>query len=374
MIGEYELLALILGLVAAGAGVVANNARRVAPYAFPMAKIRAWEARMLDEPKIETLAQSASLQSLALGLRGTDYESEVQESVGDVEQLESALNRQLVGTYREIFALVPKECTAFMRKFAERLDLANLRLVIRAASGAVERDVAIAYLGEGMVFSKARLEVMARSEGTRDLIKQLSETEYYQQLKRYLEPGEYDPLDLIRAVEQSYYMSVWKKASELGKRNGRIARTILGREVDLTNVKLVLRLKRAGVQPDLIVKNLVPIEADIRLDVLRDCARSETVEGIRTALSRTPLKSTLVPLLSSAGEDTAHAEKLLDESLLNFCKGISLFKPLTIATPLAYLYAKHAEVRNIRVLARGIADRVPGVEMKRILLRSARLE
>ncbi len=371
---EYEIVALILGLVAAGAGAVANSARRVAPYAFPMAKIRAWEARMLDEAKIEALSQSASLHSLVLGLKGTDYESEVEESIETVEQLESALNRHLLGTYTEIFALVPKECVPFMKKFAERLDLANLRLVIRAASGAVERDVAIAYLGEGMVFSKARLEVMATSEGTRDLIKQLSETEYYQQLKRYLEPGEYDPLDLIRAVEQSYYTSVWKKTTDMGKRNGGIARTILGREVDLINLKLVLRLKRAGVQADLMVKNLVPIEADLRLDVLRDCARSETVEGIRTVLSRTPLKSTLVPLLSSAGEDIAHAEKLLDESLLNFCKGISLFKPLTIATPLAYLYAKHAEVRNIRVLARGIADRVPGVEMKRILLRSARLE
>ncbi len=374
MIAEYQILATVLGIVAAGAAAVANNARRVAPYAYPMAKIRAWEARMLDESKIETLLESASLQSLALGLRGTDYESELKESVESVEQLESALNRHLLGAYEELFSIAPKQCVPFLKKFAERLDLANLKLVIRAASGLVERDLAIAHLGAGMIFSKARLEVMARSESIKDLIKQLSETEYYQQLKKYLEPGEYDPLDLMRAVEQSYYAAVWKRASDLGRANCRIAKNILGREVDLTNVKLILRLKRLGVEPDLILKNLIPIEAEVSLSVLRECARSETLEGVRNSLSGTRLKSILIPILSSAGEDIAYAEKLLDESLLDFCKSVSVFKPLTIATPLAYLYAKHAEVRNIRVLARGIADRVPSVEMKRILLRSARLE
>jgi ATP synthase A1 C subunit len=362
-----------MGLAAAGTAV-ANNARQVMPYAYLMAKIRAWEARILDESRIEALSESGSLNSLALGLRGTDYEPELQEVPENVEQLESALNRRLVAIYRELFTLTPKKGLPYMRKFAERLDLANLKLVIRAASGAVERDVAVSYLGEGMVFHKARLEAMARSEGIEDLIKQLSETEYYQELRRFLEPGEYDPLDLIRAVEQSYYTSVWKKTGELGRGNGKIARTILGREVDFVNLKLVLRLKRAGVEPDMIVKNLMLMETGLGLDTLRACAQSDTVEGIRSVISRTALRTTVVPLLSSAGEDVAQAEKLLDESLLNFTKTLSLFKPLTIATPLAYLYAKHAEVRNIRVLARGIADRVPGVEMKRILLRSARLE
>jgi len=369
----YEVPLVIAGLAAAGTAV-ANNARQLMPYAYMMAKIRAWETRILDESRIEALSESGSLSSLALGLRGTDYEAELEEVPETVEQLESALNRRLVAIYRELFTLVPAKGLPFMRKFAERLDLANLRLVIRAASGAVERDVAISYLGEGMVFPKARLEVMAKSEGIADLIKQLSETEYYQELRRFLEPAEYDPLDLIRAVEQSYYMSVWRKASDLGRRNARIARTILGREVDLSNIKLILRLRRAGVDPDTIVKNLVPVEAGLRLSTLRYCARSETMEGMKAVLSKTPLKSAVVPLLSSAGEDVAQAEKLLDESLLNFSKSMSLFKPLTIATPLAYLYAKHAEVRNIRILARGIADHVPGVEMKRILLRSARLE
>jgi vacuolar-type H+-ATPase subunit C/Vma6 len=224
-----------------------------------------------------------------------------------------------------------------------------------------------------MIFNRERMEVAAKSESFQNLVEQLSETDYHDQLEALVQSGEYDTLDLMRSIERSYYISVWERAADLGRKNRGIAREILGREIDLINLKTVLRLKGSGAGTDQIMRNLIPIYADQNLETLRACDLTDTMEDLRGVLSRSTLKF-LVPLLTSAGEDICMVEALLDESLLNFCKGTSLFKPLTIATPLAYLYEKHAEVRNIRTLARGVGDEIGPAEIKKLLLRSARVE
>ena len=368
----YEV-PIVLARIAVAGLAVANNARSATPYAFLMAKTRAWEARMLSDAKMESLAESSSIESLISELRGTDYESDL-EGAGNAEEVELSVNHHLFRIYRELLGLVPKRCASFVRKFSERLELGNLKLVIQAVSGGVDRDLAMAYLSDGMVFSRERLEVMAKAEDIEELIRQLSETEYYRELERYLEPGEYEASELVRAVEHSYYMSLWRRAEGMGRRNRKIARTIVGREIDLANLKLILRLNVVGAEPDIIMKNIIPIEADLKLETLRMCAQADSIEGVKTIVSNSPLKSVLVPLLSPTGDDVAEIEKLFDESLLNFCKVMSLFKPLTIATPLAYLYEKHAEVRNLRTASRGVGDGIPSGELKKILLRSARVE
>ena len=368
----YEVPIILAGL-SAGALAIANSARSAAPYTFLMAKIRAWEARMIGDAKAESLAETSTLEAMISGFRGTDYESDLEGVEHDPCLIEASAMDHLSRTYKEVLGLVPSRAEPFMRKFSERLDLGNMKLVIQAVSGQVDRDLAISQLTDGMIFTRERMEVAAKSDGVQNLVEQLSETEYHGQLEGLMQSGEYDALDLIRSIERSYYISMWERASDLGRKNRGIAREIIGREIDLINLKTVLRLKGTGAGTDQIMKNIIPIYADLNLETLRACAQTDSMEDLRGILSRSTLKF-LVPLLTSAGENICEVEALLDESLLNFCKGTSLFKPLTIATPLAYLYEKHAEVRNIRTLARGVGDGIGPVEIKKLLLRSARVE
>jgi ATP synthase A1 C subunit len=368
----YEVPIIIAGL-SAGALAIANSARSAAPYTFLMAKVRAWEARMIGDAKAESLAEAGTMEALISGFRGTDYESDLEGVDQDTDQLEASAMNHLIRSYREVIGLVPGRAEPFLRKFSERLDLGNMKLVIQSVSGEVDTDLAISQLTDGMVFTRDRMEVAAKSESVQNLVEQLSETDYHDQLEILVRSGEYDALELMRSVERSYYTSVWERAADLGRKNRGIAREILGREIDLINLKTVLRLKGSGAGTDRIMRSIIPIYADLNLETLRACAQTETMEDLRGVLSRSALKF-LVPLLSSAGEDICVVEALLDESLLNFCKGTSLFKPLTIATPLAYIYEKHAEVRNIRTLARGVGDEIGAAEIKQLLLRSARVE
>jgi len=368
------IVAAIVGGISLVAVAVAKSARSTTPYAFLMAKTRAWEARMLGDPKMVSLAESDSLEAIIAGLRGTDYERGLEGIPAVADQMDLALRLHLATTSREVVRLAPKGAASLVNKFVERLDLGNLKLAVAAVSGEADRETALSRLVPGMVFSKERLEAMIRSENLEELVLQLSETDYYGELKRYLEPGEFEATDLMRAIDHSYFASLWRKARDLGGKNGKVAKELVGREVDLTNVKLLLRLKAAGGSPDVIMKNLIPVEAKLRWELLELCAQADSPGEARSILSRSSLKRVLAPLLSAAGDDLFELERLLDESLLNFAKTLSIFNPLTIATPLAYLYQKVAEVKNLRAVLRGVEDRLAQEERKQLLLRSARIE
>lgn len=369
----YEL-PLIVGGVAAVTLAVASRARSVTPYAYLMAKIRAWEARMLTDSKFEGLATSGSLEGFISGLRGTDYERALEEVGEDVEGIESALNRELLQTYDRLLELVPERVRPFVEKFAERLDVGNLKLIVQVASGGVDRETAVAHLTGGTVFSRERLEAMAGSESVPDLVEQLSETDYYRQLRPYMEPGEYDPRELMRAIEHSYYRSLWHRIEELDRRNRSIARDLIGLEIDLANVRLLFRLKSVGVHPDLIMKNVIPVEANLTEETLRQCAQAEDTEQVRTILLGSSLRRLLTGIFAEARDRVTEIERLTNEAVLNHSKTMSLMKPLTVATLVAYLYQKHSEIGNLRTVARGTGDGVETDYIKSMVTRVARIE
>ena len=365
---------VILTGIAAAAVAVANNARSVTPYSFLLAKTRAWEARLLTDAAVQSLAESSSLEGLLSGLRGTHFESQLESLSPDVESIERMLDTYLVSSYREVMGLLPERASSLVKKYAERMDIGNLKLVIQAVAGRADREETISRLSDGMVFSKDRLEALVKAESLEDLVELLSYTSYYENIKRQIEPGEYEISDLIRAVEHSYYTSLWRETEKLDRKNRKIARLILGREIDLENVKLILRLKRESVDSALISKNIVPVEGELKRDLLDLCSRAEGLEEVAQILMRSRLKAVLVPILSQGLEDLGRTENLLDESLLNFSKGVALFRPLTVATPLSFLQQVRAEARNMRSVVRGVADGLTADEIKGLLLRSARVE
>ncbi len=372
MVG-YEL-PLIIGGIAAVSVAVASKARSVTPYAYIMAKMRAWESRMLSDAKMRSLSESGSIPDFINGLRDTDYQEDLEGQEEEVEMVERALSRHLLDTYQEIFPLLPEETRDFFQKFSERLDMGNLSLVVQAAAGRVDRDVVVSHLVDGVSFRRERLEVMSGSEGIEELVEHLSETSYYQDLRPYLEPGEGDAQELMRAIRHSFYVSLWRKSQELGRKNRSIARDLVGLEIDLENVKLILRLKLNQLPADVIMKNVIPVDCNLTQDLLRSCAQAEDLEEVKSVLLKSPLRSILGEVFESARDQVAEVERLLQEALLNHGKMLSLSKPLTIATPLFFLYQKHAEVQNLRGVARGVADGLESEDIERTLVGSGKIE
>ena len=97
--------------------------------------------------------------------------------------------------------------------------------------------------------------------------------------------------------------------------------------------------------------------------------KSGTIEGALKLLERTPYQFiSKIPPEYIAAEKISAFEKELERYLVKKSVALFLGDPLSIAIPIAYIWAKYTEVTNIRVIARCKLTEVPEKELREALI------
>jgi V/A-type H+-transporting ATPase subunit C len=140
-------------------------------------------------------------------------------------------------------------------------------------------------------------------------------------------------------------------------------------EIDLTNIKTVLKVVRDRVEPEIAENFLIRGSRTLDINSLRTLARAGTIESVLQQLGTTSYHflSTVPEKFISAGK-ISELEKELDRYLIK--KGVAHFlgDPLSIAIGLGYIWAKVNEVTNIRIIAWGKTTDVSEKELREALL------
>ncbi|MDY6778937.1 MAG: V-type ATPase subunit, partial [Candidatus Nanohaloarchaea archaeon] len=149
--------------------------------------------------------------------------------------------------------------------------------------------------------------------------------------------------EIERIIDTHYYRHLARTAERLPEQ-GRYFKTFLQLELELKNINLILRMKKAGYERGRIEDELLDIPGSLSthdyaqlleaqdysaaVDVLKDMKVGEYIED----------------------EDITHVERALDRYKLR--KGILMLhqSPLSINPILGYMISKEAEVQNLRII------------------------
>jgi V/A-type H+-transporting ATPase subunit C len=166
------------------------------------------------------------------------------------------------------------------------------------------------------------------------------------------------------AIDRFYFENALKTVKEESYDHN-VIRDMVMTEIDVTNIKSVLRIIRDKAAIEDAQGCL--IKGGITLDVekLLSMVRSGTLEGAIKHLETTPYS-----FLSKVPEDVfaqgkiSVFEKELEKYLTK--QGISRFlgDPLSIAVSIGYIWAKYNEITNIRIIARCKTADVPEKELR----------
>jgi len=133
-----------------------------------------------------------------------------------------------------------------------------------------------------------------------------------------------------------------------------IIRGIVATEIDVTNIKSVLRIIRDRIELEGTQYYLIEGGKELGIDKLLTLIKTRTIEGVIRQLAGTSYDFlTKVPDEYVKAEKISAFEKELDRFLLQ--KALSMFSgdPLSIAVEIGYLWAKFNEITNIRIISRG---------------------
>ncbi|MDR0900317.1 MAG: V-type ATP synthase subunit C [Methanobrevibacter sp.] len=351
---EAFIAILVIVLLVIGAVVVVIVSRPVLdiyPYLLPNARVRARKGRLFDEKHFSEIIESDNIDEITNYLRGfPDYAEHI-----DNYSLEKSLDIQLSETYDMIARIAPENIKKAFVALAKKSDINNIKSLITAKEANLNsNDTSNLLIPSGKLYED--IQHLIDSNTVEDVVAGLDGTEYgvvlEDALNEYKESKMILPLEA--ALDKYYLENLLTAANVPSNDNTAILYSYIGSQVDVNNIKLIIRAKTDGLNYEGISPYMIKEGHDIKEWKLKDLMESEDVSGVINSLEGTDFAQILNDNLQNYNETGSVAvfEKALDEYISDYANSLSLKNPLGIGPIIGFLNKKEKEVKNLKIIAR----------------------
>jgi len=292
-------------------------------------------------------------------LRDTVYGPALSDAK-NVLAVEIALRKDLARTMDKIGGILPGRAQAVFKLYLTRFEAENIRSILIGIKAGLPKKERLKHLIPiHLDLTPEDYEKMANSKTVEEAISTLSDTIYQEPLNRgiaeYEKTGLFTPLDT--ALDTMIYSRIFTRIGTATGSDTSSLKKMIGIEIDITNIKSVLRLKNAHTPPGDTLKYLVPRGYRLDRDKLEELCKTANVEEIIGRLKSSPYGPALSATFNRL--DTAKKDVLLnalEQALDNYKTevGRSFDRgfPLGIGPILGYVIAKTGETRELITILR----------------------
>ncbi|MDL2246364.1 V-type ATP synthase subunit C [Methanobrevibacter sp. OttesenSCG-928-K11] len=351
---ETFIVFMIVVIMVVGAIVVIVTTRPILdiyPYLNPIAKVRARKGRLFSEKQITEIVDANNTGEVVNYLRGfPDYAPYL-----DNYSLDKALDIQLADTYDLIYRIAPKEIKKSFKIMSKKTDIYNIKsLIIAKEVGFNADETRDLLIPSGSMYDN--LEALVDSDNITSIVTALDGTEYGSVLEDAL--PKYEETNMILPLEaalDNYYLKNLLASTEVpADENKQILFSYVGTQVDIANLKLIIRAKEDGLDYNTISSYILSDGYQLREWKLKDLMESQDVSNIVSSLEGTKYANILSDALAEYTEkgNVSVFEKALDSYLAKSANSLALKKPLGIGPIIGYVSKKETEIRNLKIIAR----------------------
>lgn len=327
--------------------------------------------RLLDNNFYEGLVELEDFDRMVQYLQQTPYKDQVQEAVlrkAGASAIDEALKLNLAFTFRRVQTFMSPEGRAIVSTLLGRWDIHNIKTILRGIHMHIDPGEIIDSLLPAGELEEVELDELAKQEDIKGCIDLLATwgISYARPLTKevatYVETKDLSFLEL--ALDKYFYTYSLRRVRMMGP-NGAKAQEILQTQIDIVNLLTLLRLQKSK-QPEEEVKRLyVPYGKEIRLELFLALAQKEDVDDVIDGILHTTYGRILEGAMMKYIEhgSLAALERALETHFVQ--KGANMAKgdPLGVGIAIGYIWAKHNEIVNLRIIVKG---RTVGMPEKRI--------
>ncbi|MET1124259.1 MAG: V-type ATP synthase subunit C [Archaeoglobaceae archaeon] len=313
-------------------------------YAYLVARTKVMKSRLLKPEDIRKLL-NMSFDEIMRFLEETEYKKEIDEvayKYTGPRLLDHALYANLAKTYRKLLQVAFGDAKVLLAEYFRRWDIWNIINVIRGKRAKVDAEIIEDTLIPAGELSEEVLKSMIAKE-IDEIVKDLEGTPYGDVLSKI---GS-QPMSVIEdELYKNYYRRILSiKASDL---ETKLFLNFIRMEIDIRNIKTILRLKIEGASTDEIMDRIIPGGYELTEDEARKLA-AMTYDEIAKSLEGYWFAPALEKLGRSLSEIEINFDKLWIETI---AKRASNY-PLSILPVLQYVVLKKTEVDNLRIIGWG---------------------
>ena len=331
--------------------------RPISKYSLVNAKVRARLSTLLGIETINRLAETRDLAEFYSALGGTIYENIFArpEITFDARVGERLLLEQEVEWHSELLQDLRGPERELVSHFLEKYEIENLKTALRVREG--NRDLSeMNYMIRKDLPHQLPYHAIAEAVSLEDAISLLAGTPFLtarDYLDDYKERQTLFPIEI--GLEIDYYKRLQEKVERLTKKDRKVARSLVGLEIDQKNISWLIRLKFYYDIPigELLDYN-IPGGARVSRDRLRRAFKAETMrEVLQAALEQSYSRIADVLIKEEQLSKLYLLEIIRWSYMIVDARRILSGFPFTIGTILSYLVLKRTEIRNIITILNG---------------------
>jgi len=324
------------------------------------ARMRGMKSRLLDHHALDTLILQPDFESLLTELEKTPYRDDIIEAKGrdvGMPAIEHALRNNFVRTFRKILDFARKEeAEEYIRIFLHRWDVQNIKTILRGKNIHVTNEEILECIVPAGELDEATLTELVRQLDAKAVIDLLAtwRISYARPLTtafpEFARTGDLGMLEC--ALDRFYFQDALLAVSGKGS-NKAMIRVVLATEIDVVNIKTVLRMVRDHVDPEEAKKFLIGGGLEFDEKKLRRLLTFATIAEVVAALANTRYRFlATTPEAAIEAKKISVMEKELERYMIQQATRSFLGDPLSVASLIGYFWAKYNEITNIRIISR----------------------
>ena len=326
-------------------------------YAYAVARVKAKKANLMGNDAYQKMLLM-SLPEISRFISESGYAKEITELTGKfdgINLIEHATYMNMARLLNGILDSTTGELHDTLAAYLEKWDIWNLKVILRGKSFGIDTDNLREDLVPAGNLDGASLEKLIALETEEDVLNmysKMNETVIPQSvIEAYKEQGNLAPIEDF--LDKHHYERLLLSIDP-SSRPTRLYQDFVRKEIDITNIETILKLKMEGVHGDEVMKYYIPGGKDIDKKLATQLANAETVSAALNDLAQLDFYENIKEALDADANSLRNIVAGLNKYKMEMTRSFSHLYPLSIIPIIDYMIHKENEVNNIRIIARGI--------------------
>ncbi len=322
-------------------------------YSYSVARARGMRRHLLTDKQLATIIDARDLEGSLDILNNTAYGPMLAEtSTKGFGEMEQALNKDLIGMLMKIHRLLPNKVNEVFYWYLVKYEATNLKTILRGVFAKAPKDEIVNnLLPISLTIKKSVYEDLAGMSNVEEIVSFLDSTIFGHSLTKAL--PEYEKsgllLPLETALDRFVYENLWKKASKFKGMDVEFLKKAIGVEIDILNLKVLIRSKAEEIKPEETSKYLIPKGYALSMKKLAPLNKLEEVDTIVNAMENTAYSKPLEDGIEKYKKtrELSAVERALDSYYSSLAFELQQDQPQAMGPIWRYTIDKKTEIRNL---------------------------
>jgi len=320
-------------------------------YAELAAAVRSFKAELIQASQFERLLETGSLSEIAglvTGGRITSVEGQ------DSMPVEAYLVQRTIELAQRLSAYAPQDSRPLIGLFSKGFEFACVKEILRASGERVDPEDALRRLVPAGNFTVDRCKDLIESHNPNRVVDALDDDG----LRQFVAPrltGERGGLQAASAVDQYYYMKLWRASNLPDPLDSQSAKGLIGEAIDHLNILLALRARLMGLDARGASEMMIPVNYSLG-QAFNELPEANNAQALGRILEKTRYVKSFE---SASALNVGDVECALNRNHARACLDVFAGSPFNVGLALAFLFLKNYELRDLFSLINAKANKVP---------------